>query len=98
MASEEKPKTDLGLLEEDDEFEEFPVEGALQTFFVLRLLLCSIARFSVISAIDGFKSEILSLPCVLDWTAADEEQGDTHVWEDDWDDTNVEDPFSNQLR
>lgn len=23
----EKPKIDLGLLEEDDEFEEFPVEG-----------------------------------------------------------------------
>lgn len=27
--STEKPKIDLGLLEEDDEFEEFPVEGNL---------------------------------------------------------------------
>ena len=26
---ENKPKVDLGLLEEDDEFEEFPAEGNL---------------------------------------------------------------------
>ena len=26
----EKPKLDLGVLEEDDEFEEFPVEGNLR--------------------------------------------------------------------
>lgn len=25
----EKPKLDLGVLEEDDEFEEFPVEGII---------------------------------------------------------------------
>ena len=25
----EKPKVDLGLLEEDDEFEEFPAEGII---------------------------------------------------------------------
>lgn len=52
-------KTELGLLEEDDEFEEFPVE---------------------------------------EWTAADEDQADIHVWEDNWDDDTVEDDFSNQLR
>lgn len=27
MADKDKPKIDLGLLEEDDEFEEFPAEG-----------------------------------------------------------------------
>lgn len=27
--NKEKPKVDLGLLEEDDEFEEFPAEGNL---------------------------------------------------------------------
>lgn len=27
MADKDKPKVDLGLLEEDDEFEEFPAEG-----------------------------------------------------------------------
>ncbi|XP_078415911.1 26S proteasome complex subunit SEM1-like [Cetorhinus maximus] len=52
------PIRHLGLLEEDDEFEEFPAEG---------------------------------------WTGLDEDE-DAHVWEDNWDDDNVEDDFSNQLR
>ncbi|OXB84749.1 UNVERIFIED_CONTAM: hypothetical protein H355_001226 [Colinus virginianus] len=55
--SEKKQPVDLGLLEEDDEFEEFPAE---------------------------------------DWTGLDEDE-DAHVWEDNWDDDNVEDDFSNQL-
>nr|XP_032832855.1 LOW QUALITY PROTEIN: 26S proteasome complex subunit SEM1 [Petromyzon marinus] len=53
-----KPAVDLGVLEEDDEFEEFPAE---------------------------------------DWTGLDEDE-DTHVWEDNWDDDNLEEYFSNQLR
>ncbi|KAJ9593462.1 hypothetical protein L9F63_014991 [Diploptera punctata] len=52
--STNKPKVDLGLLEEDDEFEEFPAE--------------------------------------------DEDEEDISVWEDNWDDDNVEDDFSKQLR
>ncbi|KAF1381486.1 hypothetical protein PFLUV_G00154470 [Perca fluviatilis] len=56
--SDKKQTVDLGLLEEDDEFEEFPAE---------------------------------------DWTGLDEDE-DAHVWEDNWDDDNVEDDFSNQLR
>uniref|UniRef100_A0A8C2TM06 26S proteasome complex subunit SEM1 n=1 Tax=Coturnix japonica TaxID=93934 RepID=A0A8C2TM06_COTJA len=32
-----------------------------------------------------------------DWTGLDEDE-DAHVWEDNWDDDNVEDDFSNQLR
>ena len=51
-------KVDLGLLEEDDEFEEFPV----------------------------------------DKVKAAEEDKDVNVWEDNWDDDNVEDDFANQLR
>ncbi|XP_009463503.1 PREDICTED: 26S proteasome complex subunit DSS1 [Nipponia nippon] len=31
------------------------------------------------------------------WTGLDEDE-DAHVWEDNWDDDNVEDDFSNQLR
>ena len=38
MASEDKGKPDLGLLEEDDEFEEFPVEG-IGSVFCCRVLL-----------------------------------------------------------
>merc|ERR1712150_461071 len=55
---ESKPG-DLGLLEEDDEFEEFPAE---------------------------------------DWTSRDEDPSDVNVWEDNWDDDNVEDDFSVQLK
>ncbi|KAK6631615.1 hypothetical protein RUM44_006144 [Polyplax serrata] len=50
---------DLGLLEEDDEFEEFPAE---------------------------------------DWTAKDQDDEDISVWEDNWDDDNVEDDFSKLLK
>lgn len=32
----EKSKLDLGVLEEDDEFEEFPVEGTLTLKFCLK--------------------------------------------------------------
>ncbi|KAH8403074.1 hypothetical protein KR222_004167 [Zaprionus bogoriensis] len=49
---------DLGLLEEDDEFEEFPAE---------------------------------------DFRVADDVE-EPNVWEDNWDDDNVEDDFSQQLK
>ena len=52
-------KFDLGLLEGDDEFKEFPVDSA---------------------------------------QAAVEEDKEVSVWEDNWDDDNVEDDFAQQLR
>ena len=54
-----KPDLGLGILEEDDEFEEFPAE---------------------------------------DWNAKEEEPEDVNVWEDNWDDDNIDDDFSKQLR
>jgi len=53
-----KDKVDLGLLEEDDEFEEFPAE-------------------------DG---------------QGKGEDEDLTIWEDNWDDDNVEDDFCKQLK
>ena len=38
------------------------------------------------------------LKLFLDWTGADEDEGDVNVWEDNWDDDNIEDDFSQQLR
>ena len=55
----DRPRVDLGLLEEDDDFEEFSAE---------------------------------------DWTGKDEDEEDISVWEVNWDDDNVEDDFSMQLR
>ena len=51
-------KVELGLLEEDDEFEEFPA----------------------------------------DTVKAAEEDKEANVWEDNWDNDNVEDDFATQLR
>lgn len=36
MADKDKSKVDLGLLEEDDEFEEFPAEGKSAQFQVYK--------------------------------------------------------------
>lgn len=55
----DKKQVDINILEEDDEFEEFPAE---------------------------------------DWTSKDEDKEDVSVWEDNWDDDNVEDDFSHQLK
>ncbi|KAI9314394.1 DSS1/SEM1 family-domain-containing protein [Dichotomocladium elegans] len=33
-----------------------------------------------------------------DWNEADEDLDDSHFWEDNWDDDDVEDDFSKQLR
>ena len=33
-----------------------------------------------------------------DWGAAEEDAEDINVWEDNWDDDNIEDDFSQQLR
>ena len=55
----DKNSVDLGLLEEDDDFEEFPSEK---------------------------------------WDKTEEDTTDVNVWEANWDDDNVEDDFSTQLR
>lgn len=35
---------------------------------------------------------------VLDWAGEEEDKKDVNVWEDNWDDDNVDDDFSVQLR
>lgn len=44
-----------------------------------------------------FANDLDASSLFSDWTGLDEDE-DTHVWEDNWDDDNVEDDFSNQLR
>jgi len=36
--------------------------------------------------------------CWLDWDERDEDSSDRQLWEDNWEDDNVEDEFSCQLR
>lgn len=78
---EKTAKGDLGLLEEDDEFEEFPAEGT-QDF--VKLLKC-------VSVYHKFVT-------LLDFNAVQEDEDDVNVWEDNWDDDNVEDDFNVQLK
>ena len=39
-----------------------------------------------------------SLSLCADWAQEEEDAADVNVWEDNWDDDNVEDDFSKQLR
>lgn len=41
---------------------------------------------------------MIILFCILDWEADAEDTVDKQLWEDNWDDDNVEDDFSIQLR
>lgn len=85
--NKEKPKVDLGLLEEDDEFEEFPAEGNLTLF----------TEWSSKIPLTGCCFVYLPAPCT-DWTGNKEDEEELSVWEDNWDDDNVEDDFNQQLR
>ena len=78
----------LGVLEEDDEFEEFPVAGSFYPFFI------------------GHHSD-----SILDWKDSETDlahlggaapgaakSGGDKLWEDNWDDDDIEEEFSVQLR
>uniref|UniRef100_A0A8B9WUQ9 26S proteasome complex subunit SEM1 n=1 Tax=Bos mutus grunniens TaxID=30521 RepID=A0A8B9WUQ9_BOSMU len=114
--SEKKQPVDLGLLEEDDEFEEFPAEGRPRPLGLvdrdsgLRVEAVRVegpGRGAPVGSEDravGTRGSLLARPFTAgfgaechDWAGLDEDE-DAHVWEDNWDDDNVEDDFSNQLR
>jgi hypothetical protein len=43
--------------------------------------------------------ELLTNPVfIIDWEETEEDTEDAHFWEDNWDDDDVEDDFSRQLR
>lgn len=35
---------------------------------------------------------------LIDWAEEEEDKDDTHYWEDNWDDDDIEDDFSQQLK
>lgn len=39
-----------------------------------------------------------SVSIAIDWAEAEEDKDDSHFWEDNWDDDDIEDDFSKQLR
>ena len=100
-------------IEEDDEFEEFRTQGNESYGIILgkflRPSLCC-SHFCSVSYCVGiriyrsqlyFRNLLQSdhfLFCFIDWTKKDEDGKDLNVWKDNWDDDNVEDDFSVQLR
>lgn len=79
----EKAKVDLGLLEEDDEFEEFPAEGEKRRK----------------SEITRTMTNKIFLTSDLELEKPGEEEK-LSVWEDNWDDDNLDnmDDFNEQLK
>ena len=78
-------------LEEDDEFEDFPVEGMpIFPNIVLKVLLE--AR--------GAERQVTNDRMMTDWTQEETEvPGDnTHLWEESWDDDDTSEDFSAQLK
>ncbi|KAF9046890.1 hypothetical protein BDZ89DRAFT_1058363 [Hymenopellis radicata] len=71
-SAEEKQQAHLGFLEEDDEFEEFPVADW-----------------------DDSKTDMAHLGGAAPGAA---KSGGDKLWEDNWDDDDIEDEFSVQLR
>lgn len=96
MADKDKDKNNqlnLGCLEEDDEFEEFPVEGL---YFIRSIPsnkfiqdFCSLYSANI---------QLVSISFPTEWADGKENEDEVNVWEDNWDDDNVEDDFNNQLR
>ncbi|KIO14638.1 hypothetical protein M404DRAFT_17510 [Pisolithus tinctorius Marx 270] len=91
----EKQKTDgtqhLGVLEEDDEFEEFPVAGAPTC-----PRACSVAEGELhTSDWDDSETDLAHLGGTAPGVA---KSGGDKLWEDNWDDDDIEDEFSIQLR
>jgi 26 proteasome complex subunit DSS1 len=91
----------LSVLEEDDEFEEFPVQGERPHATVLHYAGTSFC----------FRALAENTPTGLDWDdsqtdlahlggvapGAAKSEGDK-LWEDNWDDDDIEEEFSVQLR
>lgn len=100
-AAEEKPeevqKKPAGALEEDDEFEDFPVDGAWSLF----------PRWQGLEGptFQGDNRANDGITTTTDWAAEETEAAGegghgttTHLWEESWDDDDTSDDFSVQLK
>jgi 26 proteasome complex subunit DSS1 len=83
------PEKKPAVLEEDDEFEDFPIEGTYT-----RLLPPYAYPY-----IDGYSTRT-ELTHRVDWTEEETQipGGNTHLWEESWDDDDTNEDFAVQLR
>lgn len=91
----------LGVLEEDDEFEEFPVQGECTHHYPV----LSLTRLSQLDPLvvytfntsdwDDSQTDLANLAGA---GSAGSAAGGDKLWEDNWDDDDIEEEFSTQLR
>lgn len=95
------PEQIPAVLEEDDEFEDFPVEGRFIPFLFFPVAGCTHLLHSHTFCPDG-KSQPNRVYFSLDWPQEEAEQaanGNTvHLWEESWDDDDAAEDFSKQLK
>jgi 26 proteasome complex subunit DSS1 len=80
--TEEQSKKNLAQLGALEEDDEFEEFAAEGRF-----LICQ-----------NVNNSSIDLVTCIDWGENEEDQNDAHFWEDNWDDDDVEDDFSKQLR
>jgi 26 proteasome complex subunit DSS1 len=92
----------LGVLEEDDEFEEFPVQGKHADVPNFRNMsyasfVARSARCHTFKHLDWDDSQT-DLANLASAGAAGSISAGDKLWEDNWDDDDIEEEFSTQLR
>jgi len=86
----------LGALDEDDEFEEFETEGGLARHHLADTVDWP-EENNMIPGTSNNTSGTNAASVVLDMSGSARSGGD-HLWEDNWDDDDIEDDFSVALR
>ena len=81
LKDQQKP---AAALEEDDEFEDFPVDGMITSISILRDLV-------LMNVLADWAPEESEVP-------PGSEGHTTHLWEESWDDDDTSDDFSKQLK
>lgn len=102
------PQKPAAQLEEDDEFEDFPVEGTRNTHQHERpasgSIFCTRARDLCDPALHVHATSSETNEMSTDWPAEEElgaagtGAGTTHLWEESWDDDDTSEDFSKQLK
>ncbi|KAI9018775.1 hypothetical protein CLU79DRAFT_760335 [Phycomyces nitens] len=53
---------------------------------------------NLLQKVDGFQQEHKLMGIKIEWGENEEDKEDAQFWEDNWDDDDIEDDFSKQLR
>ncbi|KAH7131602.1 hypothetical protein B0J13DRAFT_107076 [Dactylonectria estremocensis] len=95
--AEQKPEQKPTALGEDDEFEDFPVDGTTSLSFPCHHTTGP-AQLSLVTAPPFHQANALHLDWPEDQTEAAQGSDPKHLWEESWDDDDTTDDFSAQLK